>query len=127
MLTWQVLVGAALTATMTAAIQIWEKPGDIPSEVPARCRAALVQNITCSDFLLQPQKAAQGEVLVGEAADVYCSDQCSSSITKFQKSVTTGCDDTLYPLVKNSTMLQSGKAIVDGLAWAHKLVCIKDR
>ena len=127
MFPWQILTRVALTATTTAAIQIWEKPGDIPSEVPARCRAALVQNITCSDFLVQPQKAAQGEAVVGEAADVYCSDQCSSSITKFQKSVTTGCGDTPYPLFKNSTMLQSGKAIVDGLAWAHKLVCIKDR
>ncbi|KAH8891136.1 hypothetical protein GQ53DRAFT_720459 [Thozetella sp. PMI_491] len=122
---WSFLV-SLLAATAADAIQIWQDPIDIPTTVPNRCRAALVQNITCSDFLVSPQKAAQGETVVGDAADVYCGDTCSASITQFQTAVGAACGDTFYQLFVNSTLQQSAKGIADQLAWAHKLVCIKD-
>lgn len=116
---------AALTFTSVSAIQLWKSPGEISNNVPARCKVPLTRNITC-DFLVSPGTAANGEMLVGEAADVYCSSTCRSSLESFKDAVTASCGNTHYAMWENSTMEQSGQYIAEGFLWAHSLVCLSD-
>ncbi|KAJ0352995.1 hypothetical protein COL154_012288 [Colletotrichum chrysophilum] len=112
-------------AASVSGIQLWKTPGQIPTDVPARCRAALSTNITC-DFLVTADSAANGEVVVGEAADVFCNSACRDSLRSFTSSVTSGCGHTQYKLWENSTMTASGQAMAEGLLWANSLLCIQD-
>ena len=120
------LAAAILGTTPSAAIQLFRLVADIPEAVPIVCRAYLHVNITCTDFLVSPQRAANGETLGGEAASMYCGDPCASSMAKFAENVIKNCGTTPYQLWMNSTVWQTGKAIADGLTWAQKLVCTKD-
>lgn len=112
--------------TLTAAIQIWSIPGDIPTTVPASCRAVLVQNITCPNYLITPTRVSNGMALLdGEAAE-YCTAACYDSLNTFRTNVDARCGDTLYTMYKNSTLTQSGASLADGLAWAYNVSCIQD-
>lgn len=108
-------------------LQLFTAPGNIPAAVPAKCRAALAQNITCSPVLITGQKAANGDYLTGSDLVAYCSTGCLSSIQTFQKSVEAGCGNQTYALYNNITTTQFPKNIANGIAWAYNLVCIKDR
>ncbi|KAK3395031.1 LysM domain-containing protein [Podospora didyma] len=109
-----------------SAVQLFLAPGDIPAAVPAKCRAALAQNITCSPLLITGQKAANGDYLTGKDLETYCSTGCSSSITTFAKNVEAGCGNASFALFPNTTTTQFPKNIANGIAWAYNLVCIKD-
>lgn len=119
------LSAVVLMAASVSAIKLWDTPGDIPTTVPAKCRAPLSQNITC-ELLVTAAKAANGRALVGDAAVSYCSDTCRSSLASLQQKVTEGCGDTQYQLWENSNETRSGQALVDSLVWAQGLMCIED-
>ena len=121
-----VLVATSLLVGNVLAIQIWPSPGAIPTTVPAACRAALVQNLTCSDYLMTAQKAADGEALVGDLAKSYCTNDWYSSLQTFQTNTKSRCGDTLYTLYPNTTVQQSVTLLSDGLVWAYNLTCIQD-
>ncbi|KAL1835395.1 hypothetical protein VTJ49DRAFT_6815 [Mycothermus thermophilus] len=90
-----------------AAIQLWATPGDIPTSVPARCRAALVQNITCPSSLVTAPQVASGSALSDDDAVAYCTDTCYDSLKTFQSRVATGCGTEIF-------------------VWAYDVSCIKD-
>jgi hypothetical protein len=108
-------------------IQVFAAPGSIPAAVPAKCRAALAQNITCSPVLITGQKAANGDYLTSNDLVAYCSSGCLTSIQTFQKNVLAGCGNETYSLYNNITSKQFPRNLADGIAWAYNLVCIKDR
>jgi hypothetical protein len=119
------MLAVVLMAVSVSAVKLWNSPADLPTTVPAKCRAAVTLNITC-EFLVTADKAANGRVVVGDAAVEYCSDSCRSSLASFQQKVTEGCGANQYAFWRNSNRTDSGKAIVDSLIWAQNLVCIKD-
>lgn len=110
----------------TAAIQIWSIPGDIPTTVPASCRAVLVQNITCPNYLITAAQVSNGMALLSGEAAQYCTADCYNSLNTFRTNVDARCGDTLYEMYKNSTLTQSGSSLADGLAWAYNVSCIQD-
>lgn len=119
------MLAVVLMAVSVSAVKLWNSTADLPTTVPGKCRAAVTLNITC-EFLVTAAKAANGRVVVGDAADEYCSDSCRSSLTSFQKKVTEGCGDNQYAFWRNSNQTDSAKALVDSLIWAQNLVCIED-
>ena len=122
----QQLLAMVLASTAASAIQLWGKPGEIPTTVPAKCRAALTTNITC-DFLVTANKAVSGQIVSGMSAESFCGAPCVGSMADFQRKVIEGCGNTQYMLWENSTMTQSGQALADGLSWAQRLLCIQDK
>lgn len=112
-------------ASYVAGVHLFEKPGDIPPLVPAKCRAPLSANITC-DFLITANVAAQGQTVVGPAADAFCGKDCVASLHSFRQKVIDGCGVGSYALWANNTVTTSPKALADGLVWAQKLLCIQD-
>ncbi|RYP62165.1 hypothetical protein DL771_009838 [Monosporascus sp. 5C6A] len=116
---------ASLLLPSVSGIKLWNSPGDIPTSVPARCRAPLTQNITC-ELLVKPDNAANGEIVPGGALDEFCGSTCRSSLETFQKNIASGCGNTYYALWKNSNLTQSPKVLADGFVWAHTLACLSD-
>lgn len=123
---WKIAVG--WFATSAAAIQLWKALDDIPSSVPASCRSPLTYNITCDvENLITAHDVASGLKLVGEAADVYCSSTCRTSLQTFATNVKAGCGHTMYTFWHDNALQQSGQALAENFVWAQDLVCIQDR
>ncbi|RYP80170.1 hypothetical protein DL770_006365 [Monosporascus sp. CRB-9-2] len=116
---------ASLLLPSVSGIKLWNNPGDIPTSVPARCRAPLTQNISC-EFLVKPDNAANGEIVPGGALDELCGSTCRPSLETFQKNTASGCGDTYYALWENSNLTQSPKVLADGFVWAHTLARLSD-
>lgn len=110
----------------TEATQLWTIPGAIPTTVPAACRAVLVQNITCANNLVTASQVSNGMSLMGDEAAQYCTAECYSSLRTFQTNVDAKCGDTMYAMYANSTLVQSGASLADGLVWAYNVSCIQD-
>ncbi|KAI1104573.1 hypothetical protein F4804DRAFT_332111 [Jackrogersella minutella] len=118
-----------LLVQVTQAVQLWDSPAGIPTIVPAACRAALVQNITCDygeNNLVTAAQVVSGLALVTSEATTYCTVSCYQSLKTFKTKVDTSCGSREYALYINSSYTQSAAAIADGLSWAYNLTCIKD-
>ncbi|KAI1658124.1 hypothetical protein F4813DRAFT_388904 [Daldinia decipiens] len=128
LITVVVLIGHLLFPA-AKAVKLWTAPAAIPTNVPAACRAALVQNITCNygkNNLVTAAQAASGLALISSEAGTYCTTSCYESLKTFQANVDAKCGSTQYALYVNSSYTQSAAALADGLSWAYNLTCIKD-
>lgn len=108
-----------------AAVQLWPSPAAIPTSVPALCRAALVQNITCLSNLVTASDVVGGMAMSSAEAGQYCTSGCHNSLTTFQTQVTAGCGSSMYTLYQDSNYTQSPSALVDSLVWAYSVNCIQ--
>jgi hypothetical protein len=134
-----------LLFSSVSGIQIWSSPGALPTTIPASCRAALSQNITCDPQLITATFVSAGRALDNGTATEYCTLSCYSSLqvdkpmnfyicqitdnghVDFQVYVDLRCGNTLYNMYANSTFQQSGAQVANPLAWAYNVTCIKDR
>ncbi|KAI9146998.1 LysM domain-containing protein [Paramyrothecium foliicola] len=125
MIPLKLLSGLSALTVGVAGIKLWDTPGEISSTVPAPCRVALTQNITC-ETLVTPAQAQNGIHLPDTTAQEYCAKGCRDSVVNFQQRVSSACGHKLYTFVKDGSMKQSAQAIAEGFSWAQKLMCIKD-
>ncbi|KAL2060600.1 hypothetical protein VTL71DRAFT_9241 [Oculimacula yallundae] len=122
--TLQYLFAVALF-NQVLSIQLWSSPGALPTTIPAGCRSALSQNITCSQ-LVTPSFISAGRSLSINASKLFCTDACYTSLQAYKTNVDSRCGSTLYRMYANSTFNQSGMAVADPLSWAYNVTCIQD-
>ncbi|KAK5655842.1 hypothetical protein OQA88_5381 [Cercophora sp. LCS_1] len=90
-----ICVVALLLQPLAGAIQFFKAPGEIPTTVPARCRAALTQNVTCPPVLITGSKAANGDYLIGPDLDAYfcIKDETGLCLPDYYDDKKTECSD----------------------------------
>ena len=120
------LVLIVSSTNLSLAIQLWSSPGDLPTSIPASCRAALSQNITCEPNLVSAQFVASGRALSPAVLEMYCTDSCAKSLLSFKVNTEQRCGDKIYKMFPNSTYMQSGASVAAPLSWAYNVTCIKD-
>lgn len=62
------------------SVYIWSSPGALPTKIPAACRAALSQNITCNPSLLSPNWISSNRYIEPAYLTEYCTSSCLASI-----------------------------------------------
>jgi hypothetical protein len=62
------------------AVYIWSSPGALPTTIPASCRAALAQNLTCDGGLITGQRLESGVLPDNATLTSYCTSGCLSSL-----------------------------------------------
>ena len=65
------------------SIQLWSSPDAFPTGIPADCRAALSQNITCSPELVPARFVDAGAALDSVTLQQYCTTSCYDSLQVF--------------------------------------------
>ncbi len=76
---WSLLI-LQLFTLRASSVQLWSSPNALTPIVPAGCRVALSQNITCSPDLVSPQFAAGGRALDQTTLGQYCTTACYQSL-----------------------------------------------
>lgn len=109
-------------ATSAWSIHLWDSPGDLPASVPDACRAALSQNITCSQ-LVSGSKAAAQVPYSKEKLGKLCTTACSESLKESEQNVHVGCGDHI--LTFNGTTIAAAQ-LTEPLDWAHNVTCLRD-
>nr|POE90693.1 lysm domain-containing protein [Quercus suber] len=74
-----VLVLWGIIIQPVVAFHLWDSPADLPSTIPASCRATLAGNITC-DEIIPPNQPAHLARLDAADLDSYCTPGCGNSL-----------------------------------------------
>ncbi|KAI0487067.1 hypothetical protein F4859DRAFT_510850 [Xylaria cf. heliscus] len=110
-----------LFTTPGHAIRLVASPGQLPTAIPAACRASLATNIACGPRLIHASDIEREVPFNATFLGEYCNSTCTQSLKQFSDGVASRCGNTIYDFGAGEMM--SGNMVAAPLQWAQNLAC----